>query len=77
MKPEITVSGGGHAYGVDPGDVWFAGQVTGGPAGILGRRVAVHLTEEAAVQLATELLVIVSSRRSRPVQCGDGPEVEP
>jgi hypothetical protein len=77
VKPGITVSGVGHAYGVDPGHVWFAGHVTGGPTGILGHRAVVRLTEEAAVQLATELLVIVSTRRSRLARCGDGPEVEP
>ena len=74
MKPEITVSELGHAYAADPGDIWFSGQVTSGPMVILGGRASVHLTEEAAVQLATELLTIVFARWARLLRCPEESE---
>jgi hypothetical protein len=61
----ITVSDVGHPYGVDPGDLWFSGRLIEGPSDIVGRRVVLHVTEEAADRLANELLKILSARRAR------------
>jgi hypothetical protein len=72
VRGEITVGDVGHAYAADPGDLWFVGRVSGGPRRILGSRAAVHLTEEAAVRLATELLAIVSIRQAHRLRRGDG-----
>jgi hypothetical protein len=71
VKREIVVSDVGHAYAADPGDLWFSGQVTSGPRAILGNRASVHLTEQSAVRLATELLTIVFARRARLGQSVD------
>jgi hypothetical protein len=67
-QPEITVAGIGHVYGVDPGDLWFAGRLTAASERLTGRRVVVRLTEDEAGRLAAELLTILSSRRARREQ---------
>jgi hypothetical protein len=69
MSREITVRDVGHVYAADPGDLWFAGRVSRGPRRVVGRRAAVHLTEEAAVRLASELLAVVSARQARRFGC--------
>ena len=65
MRPHITIGDVGHAYGVEPGNLWFSGRVAGGPKSVVGHRITVRLTEEAAARLASELLAIVSARRAR------------
>lgn len=67
---EITVADIGHAYGVDPGDLWFAGRLAIAPERLVGRRVVVRLTEDEAGRLAAELLTILSARRARREQPG-------
>jgi hypothetical protein len=67
---EITVAGVGHAYGVDPGDLWFAGRLAVAPERLVGRRVVVCLNQDEAGRLAAELLTILSARRARREQSG-------
>jgi hypothetical protein len=61
----------GHAYAVDPGDLWFAGRVTTGPRSVRGRQVRVHLSPEEASRLADELQAILALRRQCDIA---GPE---
>jgi hypothetical protein len=46
--------------------------VSAGPWRIRGSRVAVHLSDDAAFQLAIELLVIVSARRAQVAEASRG-----
>ncbi len=71
MRRQLTLADVGHVYGVDPGQLWFSGCLAGGPiTRLLGRRATVHLTNEAALRLAIELLAIVSARYAGELEAG-------